>query len=178
MAVNAGANQYTGPAHSTKVCFMVVGNITTTVSKGRQAGSISSLCIWDVYERIQQRTTKRSTWVAYYTFITRYMNIFRSGSVSDSGYSLSWLVWLKLQEAAELRDVFKTPNGGKITSPSRSGPGEWMPSAVPILSFWYCEPFGKKYLGKIVKCSTRYLCLTSNRLQYRVHSWLCRNDLA
>ena len=30
------ANQYTGPACSAKVCFMVVGNITTVVNKGRQ----------------------------------------------------------------------------------------------------------------------------------------------
>ena len=45
MALHAGANQYTGPAYSAKACFMVVCNITTTVNKGRRAGSLSSLCI-------------------------------------------------------------------------------------------------------------------------------------
>ena len=36
-ALNLGANQNTGPAFSAKVCFMAIGNITTTVNKGRQA---------------------------------------------------------------------------------------------------------------------------------------------
>ena len=34
MALNPGANQYTGPAFSAKACFMVAGNITTGVNKG------------------------------------------------------------------------------------------------------------------------------------------------
>ena len=43
MALNLGANQYTGLTYSAKVCFMAVGNITTTVNKGRQAGRMSGL---------------------------------------------------------------------------------------------------------------------------------------
>ena len=39
LALNPGANQYTGAT----VCFMVVGNITTTVKKGRRAGPMSGL---------------------------------------------------------------------------------------------------------------------------------------
>ena len=35
MVLNAGANQYSGPTYSAKACFMAVGNITTTVNKGR-----------------------------------------------------------------------------------------------------------------------------------------------
>ena len=45
MALNMGANQYTGLAFSAKACFMVAGNIATTVSKGRQAGPMSGLLI-------------------------------------------------------------------------------------------------------------------------------------
>ena len=37
MALNPRANQYTGPAFSSKACFMVAGDITTSVNKGRQA---------------------------------------------------------------------------------------------------------------------------------------------
>ena len=53
LALNAGANQDTCPAYSTKKCFIVAaaaGNITTTVNKGRQAGPMSSLLLVDVYE--------------------------------------------------------------------------------------------------------------------------------
>ena len=49
MTLNPGANQYTGPAYSNKVCFMAVGNIITTVIKGRRAGPMSGLffrCLW------------------------------------------------------------------------------------------------------------------------------------
>ena len=45
MALNLGANQYTGPAFSAKACFMVVGNITTSVNKGRRARPMSGLLI-------------------------------------------------------------------------------------------------------------------------------------
>ena len=38
MVLHTGANQCTGPVSSTKGCFIVVGNITSTVNKGRQAG--------------------------------------------------------------------------------------------------------------------------------------------
>ena len=41
MALNPGTNQYTGPSISAKSCFMVIGNITTTVNKGRQAKPMS-----------------------------------------------------------------------------------------------------------------------------------------
>ena len=37
MALNLGANQYTGPAYTAKACFMVAGDITTSVNNGRQA---------------------------------------------------------------------------------------------------------------------------------------------
>ena len=46
MALNPGANQYTHPAFSAKVCLMlaaVAGGITTSVNKGRQAGPMSGL---------------------------------------------------------------------------------------------------------------------------------------
>ena len=46
MALNLGANQYTGPAFSAKACFMVAGDITNTVNKGNWAGPMSSLLIW------------------------------------------------------------------------------------------------------------------------------------
>ena len=45
MALNAGENQYTDPAFSAKACFMVSGNITTNVNKGRWAGPMSGLLI-------------------------------------------------------------------------------------------------------------------------------------
>ena len=45
MALNPGANQYTGPTFSAKACFMMAGNKTTTVNKGRQAGPMSGLLI-------------------------------------------------------------------------------------------------------------------------------------
>ena len=41
----SGGNHYTGPTFSTKACFMVAGNITTNVNKGRQAGQMSGLLI-------------------------------------------------------------------------------------------------------------------------------------
>ena len=41
VAVQAGANEITGPACSAKACFMAVGDITTTVNKGRTDGSIT-----------------------------------------------------------------------------------------------------------------------------------------
>ena len=53
MALNLGANQYTGPACGTKKCFIAAaaaGNITTTVNKGRRARPMSSLLLLDVYE--------------------------------------------------------------------------------------------------------------------------------
>ena len=50
MALNPGENQYTGPAFSTKACFMVAGNITTSVNKGRQAGPMEQSTYLDVYE--------------------------------------------------------------------------------------------------------------------------------
>ena len=43
MAPNPGANQYTGPANSTKVCLIAAGDITTTVNKGKWAMSMSDL---------------------------------------------------------------------------------------------------------------------------------------
>ena len=52
-ALNPGANQYTGPAHGSKKCFIaaaVAGDITTIVNKDRQAGPMSSLLLLDVYE--------------------------------------------------------------------------------------------------------------------------------
>ena len=52
LALNPGANQYTGPACGAKKCFIAAaaaGNITTTVNKGRHAGPISSLLLLDVY---------------------------------------------------------------------------------------------------------------------------------
>ena len=49
MALHVGANQYTGPVYIAPTYYMVVGNIFTTVNQARQAGSISSLCKWDVY---------------------------------------------------------------------------------------------------------------------------------
>ena len=43
MALNPGANQYTGPTFSAKACFIVAGDITTSVNKGRRAGPMSGL---------------------------------------------------------------------------------------------------------------------------------------
>ena len=40
MALHVGANQYTGLTYSVKVCFMAVGEIATTVNKGRQARTL------------------------------------------------------------------------------------------------------------------------------------------
>ena len=51
MALNPGANQYTCPAYSVKVYFivaMVAGNITTAVKRGRRAGPMSGLLPLDV----------------------------------------------------------------------------------------------------------------------------------
>ena len=50
LALNAGANQYTCPAYSTKKCFIaaVAGNITTTENIGWRAGPMSSLLLLDV----------------------------------------------------------------------------------------------------------------------------------
>ena len=52
LGLNPGANQYTGPAYSTKKRFIVAavtGDITTTVNKGRQAGLMCFLLLLDVY---------------------------------------------------------------------------------------------------------------------------------
>ena len=45
MVLNPGVNQYTGPIFSAKSCFVVAGNITTCVNKGRQAEPMSGLLI-------------------------------------------------------------------------------------------------------------------------------------
>ena len=52
LALNPGANQYTGPTCGTKKCFILAakaGDITNTVNKGRKAGTMSSLLLLDVY---------------------------------------------------------------------------------------------------------------------------------
>ena len=52
LALNPGANQYTGPSCGTKKCFIaaaVAGDITTIVNKGRWVGPMSSLLLLDVY---------------------------------------------------------------------------------------------------------------------------------
>ena len=49
MVLNPGANQYTCPAYSAKVCFMAAGDITTSVYKGRQARAMGGLLLLDVY---------------------------------------------------------------------------------------------------------------------------------
>ena len=52
LALDPGANQYSGPTYGAKKCFIVAavaGDITTTVNKGRQAGPVSSLLFIDVY---------------------------------------------------------------------------------------------------------------------------------
>ena len=43
MALNPGANQYTGPAFRATASFMVSGDTTTSVNKGRRAGPMSGL---------------------------------------------------------------------------------------------------------------------------------------
>ena len=68
MALNPGANQYTGPAFSTKACFLVAGDITTSVNKGRQAGdittSVNEQSIYlDVYARVQQFLLRLRLWL-------------------------------------------------------------------------------------------------------------------
>ena len=47
LALHAGANKYTVLAHSGKACFMVVGSITASVSKGR-VNKLSKYvrCLW------------------------------------------------------------------------------------------------------------------------------------
>ena len=45
MGLDLGTNQYTGPAFSTKAYFMVAGDITTSVNKGRYARPITGLLI-------------------------------------------------------------------------------------------------------------------------------------
>ena len=45
MALNPGANQYTGTALSAIAGFMVAGDITTSVNKDRRAGPMSGLLI-------------------------------------------------------------------------------------------------------------------------------------
>ena len=52
LALNPGANQYTGPTCGIKKFFIaaaVAGNITTTVNKDRRAEPVSSLLLLDVY---------------------------------------------------------------------------------------------------------------------------------
>ena len=46
MALNPGAKQYTHLAHSAKLCFMAVGDITTSVNKDRWARPMSSLFLY------------------------------------------------------------------------------------------------------------------------------------
>ena len=51
--LNSRANQYTGPTRGAKKCFLAaaaVGDITTTVNKGRWGGPMSSLLLLDVYD--------------------------------------------------------------------------------------------------------------------------------
>ena len=45
MALNQGPDQYTGPVFSAKACFMVAGDITTNVNKGRRARPMCGLLI-------------------------------------------------------------------------------------------------------------------------------------
>ena len=45
MTLHPGANQYTEPTYSVKVCFMVAFDITTTVNKGRQAWPMRGLLL-------------------------------------------------------------------------------------------------------------------------------------
>ena len=46
MALNPGANHNTNPTYSTKVCFMAVGNITSTANKGKRAEPMSDLFLY------------------------------------------------------------------------------------------------------------------------------------
>ena len=55
MALNPGANQYTGPAFSTKACFLVAGDITTSVNE-------QSIYL-DVYARVQQFLLRLRLWL-------------------------------------------------------------------------------------------------------------------
>ena len=43
MALNTGANQFTDPTFSAKACFIVAGDLTTIVNKGKRAGPMSGL---------------------------------------------------------------------------------------------------------------------------------------
>ena len=59
LALNPGANQYTGPTCGAKKCFIaaaVADNITNTVNKGRQAWPMSSLFLLDVYVSNTRKT--------------------------------------------------------------------------------------------------------------------------
>ena len=47
MAGHTEANQYIGPTYSTEACLMKVGDITTSVNEGRQAGCCCSLDVSD-----------------------------------------------------------------------------------------------------------------------------------
>ena len=68
-----------GPTCSAKACFMVFGNITTTtVNKGRQAGSISSLCKWDVYDLLRKHFKAKSTvWMSYDSLCHRWRSWYK-----------------------------------------------------------------------------------------------------
>ena len=46
VALNPGANQYTGPVFSAKACFMVAGDITTSINKARWTGPMNGLLIY------------------------------------------------------------------------------------------------------------------------------------
>ena len=68
MVLNPGAKQCTGPTLSTKACFMVAGDITTSVNKGRWAVPLSSILIkkpmvltYFVY-KTRARSDKRTVW--------------------------------------------------------------------------------------------------------------------
>ena len=50
MVLTQGANQYIGPSYSVKACYVVAGDITTSVNKGRQAGWVNEQSTYlDVY---------------------------------------------------------------------------------------------------------------------------------
>ena len=49
MALHAGANHYTGPACSAKVCFMADGNLTTYYCQQRQAGWVNKQSMYMRY---------------------------------------------------------------------------------------------------------------------------------
>ena len=68
LALNPGANQYTGPACGTKKCFIAAaaaGDISTTINKGRRAGPMSSLLFLDVYDYTKNGTTPTSFWFIF-----------------------------------------------------------------------------------------------------------------